>query len=106
MASFPEIVLIIWDYADVFDATMICLAMFTLNVFHPGIYLRGDDFIPLQPALRVLFGKTVSKRPSIRKRQYSRIPSIELFPLHLRYHIGCNGVHVIYVKGHVFFLVY
>jgi hypothetical protein len=22
---------------------MICLAMFTLNVFHPGIYLRGDD---------------------------------------------------------------
>jgi len=44
MASFPEIVIIIWDYADVFDATMICLAMFTLNVFHPGIYLRGDDF--------------------------------------------------------------
>ncbi|KAF8461147.1 RTA1-domain-containing protein [Russula ochroleuca] len=28
---------------NVFDATMICLAMFTLNVFHPGIYLRGDD---------------------------------------------------------------
>jgi hypothetical protein len=27
----------------VFDGTMICLAMFTLNVFHPGIYLCSDD---------------------------------------------------------------
>jgi hypothetical protein len=30
-------------YADVFDGAMITLAMLTLNVFHPGIYLRGDD---------------------------------------------------------------
>lgn len=22
---------------------MICLAMFTLNLIHPGIYLQGDD---------------------------------------------------------------
>lgn len=39
-----NIVLIIGGYADVFDATMICLAMFTLNFFHPSIYLRGDDY--------------------------------------------------------------
>ena len=31
------------DYADVFDGTMIVLAMYTLNLFHPGIYLRGED---------------------------------------------------------------
>jgi hypothetical protein len=30
------------DYADVFDGTMIVLAMYTLNLFHPGIYLRED----------------------------------------------------------------
>jgi hypothetical protein len=29
----------------VFDGTMICLEMFTLNLFHPGIYLRGDDYL-------------------------------------------------------------
>ena len=29
--------------ADVFDGTMITLAMWTLNLFHPGIYLRVDD---------------------------------------------------------------
>jgi hypothetical protein len=34
---------IIGDYADVFDGTMIVLAMYTLNLFHPGIYLRGED---------------------------------------------------------------
>ena len=39
-----NIVSIIGDYADVFDGTMIFLAMFTLNLFHPGIYLRGDDY--------------------------------------------------------------
>ena len=31
---------IIGDCADVFDGTMITLAMFTLNFFHPGIYLQ------------------------------------------------------------------
>jgi len=30
------------DYTDVFDGVMIVLAMFTLNLFHPGTYLRGD----------------------------------------------------------------
>ena len=34
---------IIGDYADVFDGTMIVLAMYTLNLFHPGIYMRGED---------------------------------------------------------------
>ena len=31
---------IIDDLSDVFDGLMITLAMFTLNLFHPGIYLR------------------------------------------------------------------
>ena len=39
----PNILLIIGDPADVFDGTMITLAMLTLNLFHPGIYLRVDD---------------------------------------------------------------
>jgi hypothetical protein len=34
---------IIGDFADVFDGTMIVLAMYTLNIFHPGIYLLGED---------------------------------------------------------------
>lgn len=38
---------LISDLADVFDGTMIVLAMYTLNVFHPGIYLLGED-IPSQ----------------------------------------------------------
>jgi hypothetical protein len=38
-----NIVFIIGNPADVFDGTMITLAMWTLNVFHPGIYLRVDD---------------------------------------------------------------
>ncbi|KAI0282480.1 RTA1-like protein [Russula aff. rugulosa BPL654] len=29
---------------NVFDGIMIVLAMYTLNIFHPGIYLRGEDF--------------------------------------------------------------
>lgn len=29
---------------NVFDGTMIVLAMYTLNIFHPGIYLRGEDY--------------------------------------------------------------
>ena len=36
--------MIIGDYADVFDATMIVLAMYTLNLFHPGMYLREQDY--------------------------------------------------------------
>jgi len=31
---------------NVFDGTMIVLAMYTLNLFHPGIYLREDDYPP------------------------------------------------------------
>lgn len=42
--SFPNLKVIIGDYADVFDGTMIVLAMYTLNIFHPGIYLRGEDY--------------------------------------------------------------
>ena len=30
--------------AVVFDATMITLAMWTLNIFHPGIYLQKSDY--------------------------------------------------------------
>jgi hypothetical protein len=39
----PNIVFIIGNSSDVFDGTMITLAMWTLNLFHPGIYLRVDD---------------------------------------------------------------
>jgi hypothetical protein len=35
---------IIGDYTDVFDGTMIVLAMYTLNLFHPGIYLREEHY--------------------------------------------------------------
>ena len=34
---------IIDDLSDVFDGVMITLAMFALNFFHPGIYLRDPD---------------------------------------------------------------
>ena len=44
---FPNLIVIIGDYADVFDGTMIVLAMYTLNLFHPGNYLQGED-IPSQ----------------------------------------------------------
>lgn len=37
-----NILLIIGYLADVFDGIMITLAMLTLNLFHPGIYLRED----------------------------------------------------------------
>ena len=37
---------IIGNHADVFDAIMIILAMLTLNLFHPGIYLRDDHPYP------------------------------------------------------------
>jgi hypothetical protein len=39
---FPNLIVIIGDYSDVFDGTMIVLAMYTLNFFHPGNYLRGE----------------------------------------------------------------
>lgn len=29
--------------SDVFDGVMITLAMFALNLFHPGVYLRDPD---------------------------------------------------------------
>ena len=41
--SFPNLMVIIGNFADVFDGAMIVLAMYTLNLFHPGIYLRGED---------------------------------------------------------------
>jgi len=31
---------------NVFDGTMIVLAMYTLNLFHPGNYSRGEDHPP------------------------------------------------------------
>jgi len=40
--SVPNLIVIIGDYADVFDGAMIVLAMYTLNIFHPGIYLREE----------------------------------------------------------------
>lgn len=43
---FPILIVIIGDHADVFDGTMIVLAMYTLNLFHPGNYLQED--IPSQ----------------------------------------------------------
>ena len=42
--SVQNIIVIIRDYTDVFDGTMIVLAMYTLNIFHPGIYLRGEYY--------------------------------------------------------------
>ena len=39
---FTNLIVIIGDYADVFDAVMIVLAMFILNLVHPGTYLRDD----------------------------------------------------------------
>ena len=36
--------LIFGEYVDVFDGIMIVLAMYTLNIFHPGIYLRGEYY--------------------------------------------------------------
>jgi len=38
-----------WPF-NVFDATMITLAMLTLNLFHPGIYLRDDLPYPTREA--------------------------------------------------------
>jgi hypothetical protein len=29
----------------VFDGTMVALAIFTLNLFHPGMLLRGPDIL-------------------------------------------------------------
>jgi hypothetical protein len=42
--SFLNLTVIIGNYADVFDGAMIVLAMYTLNLLHPGIYLRGEDY--------------------------------------------------------------
>ena len=42
LISLPELMVMFGDYVDVFDGTMIVLAMYTLNLFHPGIYLRED----------------------------------------------------------------
>jgi hypothetical protein len=42
---------IICDYADVFDGAMIVLAMYTLNIFHPSIYLPVQaEYHPAQTA--------------------------------------------------------
>lgn len=35
-------VIIIGDYADVFDGAMIVVAMFILNLVHPGTYLQDE----------------------------------------------------------------
>jgi hypothetical protein len=83
----PNILLIIGDSADVFDGTMITLAMLTLNLFHPGIYLREDGrSSPDQASLPSPEGTVLEdlQKPSIRCNQY---PSTNLFPLHLRFYI-------------------
>jgi len=41
---FPNRIVIVGDYADVFDGAMIVLAMYALNLFHPGMYLQGEDY--------------------------------------------------------------
>lgn len=33
------------NYTDVLDGAMITLAMYTLNIFHPGILLRSPNII-------------------------------------------------------------
>jgi hypothetical protein len=53
--------------AVVFDATMISLAMLTLNTFHPGIYLRESDY-PL-PAV-------TSEDPSL--TEYPKTGNVEM----------------------------
>ena len=40
--SVRNVIVMIRDYADVFDGAMIVLAMYTLNIFHPRIYLREN----------------------------------------------------------------
>jgi hypothetical protein len=44
LLSFPNLIVIFGDCVDVFDGATIVLAMYTLNLFHPGIYLRGEDY--------------------------------------------------------------
>jgi len=52
---------------NVFDGTMIALAMLTLNLFHPGIYLRGsDDLSPISSEGVVLEDRTKTSTPSVK----------------------------------------
>ena len=43
--SDKNLMVTIGDFADVFDGAMIVLVMYTLNLFHPGIYLRGKHYL-------------------------------------------------------------
>jgi hypothetical protein len=45
----PRHTVIIDDLSGVFDGLMVTLAMFTLNVFHPGIYLRDPNHSTISP---------------------------------------------------------
>ena len=49
LSLWPHKILTKYLTAVIFDATMISLAMLTLNTFHPGIFLRASDY-PLPTA--------------------------------------------------------
>ena len=61
--SARNVIVMIRDYADVFDGTMIVLAMYTLNVFHPGIYLRGENY----PSQTSSEGTTIEDKTTYRQ---------------------------------------
>ncbi|KAH9961118.1 RTA1-like protein, partial [Russula dissimulans] len=51
---------------DVFDGTMIALAILTLNLFHPGIYLRGSDVLSLTSSEGIVVEERKTSSPSIK----------------------------------------
>jgi len=51
---------------NVFDGTMIALAMLTLNLFHPGIYLRGSDDLSLTSSEGIVVEERKTSSPSIK----------------------------------------
>lgn len=65
---------IIDDLSDVFDGLMITLAMFTLNLFHPGIYLRDPGHSTLSqtgPEEVILEDRFKTSPPLMRDRPSS-----------------------------------
>jgi len=59
---------------DVFDGVMITLAMFVLNIFHPGVYLRDPDHSTLSrtgPEAVVLEDHLKTSPPMMRNRSSS-----------------------------------
>lgn len=62
---------IIDDLSDVFDGLMITLAMFTLNIFHPGIYLRDPTLSQTSPEEVILEDRLKTSPPVMKDRSSS-----------------------------------